>query len=259
MMKTAAIIQARMGSSRLPGKIMLKVCGKTFLEHMIERVKKSKKIDEIIIATTDKPSEDVIVDLCKNLGVLFFRGPEEDVLARYKLASDVIGADIIVRLTSDNPLVDFRIIDEAIQIFQDNEYDFVSNYSLNSTTYPHGFAVEVFSAKVLNEAHEEAKKPSDREHVVFFTKNQPKRYKIFQMNNLEDLSNYRVTLDYNEDYLVIKAIFEGLYPSKNDDFSMSDVISWLDDHPEVKKLNSKIKPYLNILKSFEDDKKKGYF
>lgn len=253
----ATIIQARISSNRLPGKVLLKACGKTMLEHMIDRVKRAKKIDEVVIATTDKAKEDVIENLCKRMNVKCFRGSEEDVLSRYKLASDSVGADIVVRIPSDNPLVDHRIIDQAIEIFCKNNYEFVSNFSLESTTYPHGFAVEVFSSKVLAEAEKESKKPSDREHVVFFISHQPERYSIYQMNYERDLSKYRLTLDYPEDYEVIKSVFEALYPN-NPDFSMDDIICWLEKHPEILKKNSHIKPYQNIFKSFKEDKKIGF-
>jgi len=252
-----AIIQARTNSTRLPNKILKKTNHKTILEHLVERIRHSKKIDRIIVATTVNKHDDIIVDLCKKNNIEIIRGSEEDVLGRYYQASNFAKADIVVRLTSDNPLLDHRIVDHAIEIFLEKKCDFVSNYSLDHTTYPHGFAVEVMSAKALEEANNEAKKPSDREHVVFFIKNQPNRFKIFQFDSESDFSDIRVTLDYQEDLEVISTIFNELYP-KNPDFKMMDVILWLEKNPKIKKINSKIKPYLNILKSFEDDKKQGF-
>jgi spore coat polysaccharide biosynthesis protein SpsF len=253
----AAIIQARTGSTRLPGKILRRTNNKTMLEHLLERVTRSTKIDKIIVATTINKQDDVIVKLCNDTKTLCIRGSEEDVLARYCQAANSVNADVVVRITSDNPLIDHRIIDEAIDIFCNDKYDYVSNYSLHSTTYPHGFAVEVLSVKSLNEANKETIKPSDREHVVFFITNRPNRYKIFQMNYKENLSSIRLTLDYEEDFQVIKSVFDELYP-QNPDFTMNDVILWLNKNPQIKKINSNIKPHLNILKSFEEDKKKGF-
>lgn len=253
----AVIIQARISSTRLPEKILLKACGKTMLEHMIERVKRSKKINEIVVATTNRSKDDIIENLCNEMKIKCFRGPENDVLLRYKLASESIGADIVVRITSDNPLMDPQIIDQVIEIFQKNNYDLVSNSSFKSTTYPHGFTVEVFSSKTLEEVDKEAQKPSDREHVILFMSLQPKKYKFFQMHYERDLSKYRLTLDYPEDYSVIKSVFEGLYP-QNPYFTMEDAILWLDKHPKIFSINSHIKPNQNILKSFEFDKKAGF-
>jgi len=232
----AAIIQARMSSTRLPEKIMLEVCGKTLLEHMILRIKKSKKIDKILVATTTNEKDDVIENFCKKKQIECFRGSEDDVLSRYKFASDYLNSNIIVRLCSDCPLLDANIIDDVIDTFQKGNYDFVNNLYPLPRTYPDGLLVEVFSSKVLNEAYNEAKKPSDREHVTFFMWNQPNRYNIFRLDYKEDFSKYRFNLDYPEDFTVIKAIFESLYLS-NPDFSMTDVIKWLNNHPEIMRIN----------------------
>jgi spore coat polysaccharide biosynthesis protein SpsF len=239
-MKVVAIIQARLNSTRLHGKILLEVNGKSMLEILIERVKKAKKINEIIIATTENNDDDIIEDFCEKRKIKCVRGSEEDVLGRYFLAAKLTNATIIVRITSDNPLIDPIIIDQAITIFNENEYDFVSNYVPPPRTYPDGMAVEVFSFQALNEANDKAKKPSEREHVTFFIWKQPEKFFIHRFDYVKNISKYRFTLDYPEDYEVIKPIIAELY-SKNPDFKLEDIINWIDKRPQIKKLNMNIK------------------
>lgn len=246
-----------MGSSRLPGKVMLKACGKPLLELMIERVRYSKRMDKIIVATSTKEKDNVIENFCRFLGIECFRGSEEDLLSRYKMAADAVRADVIVRLVSDTPLMDPLVIDKVVETFVMNDYDFVSNFFPFPRTFPDGYSVEVFNLQTLNEAYREAKRPSDREHMTFFIWRRPERYSIYRVDHEKDLSKYRLNLDYKEDYFVIKSIFEALYP-KNPHFTLEDIINWLDSHPEISKVNSKIKPYQNIIKSFEKDKEAGF-
>ena len=257
MNNTIAIIQARMGSDRLPGKVLLKACGKTLLELMIERVTKAKEIDKIVIVTSNEKQDDVIVELCKKNRIAYFRGSENDVLGRYKKSADKFDAKTIVRLTGDNPITDPKIIDKVVKKFHSGNFDFVSNFYPYPRTYPEGFSVEVFSKEILDEGYYKMQKPSDREHVTFFIWMQPKKYKIFRVDNNKDISKYRLTLDYEEDYQVIKKIFEELYPN-NPSFSMEEVILWLEKNPEIKKINSHIQPNQGWKKALEDDKNKGF-
>ncbi len=246
-----------MGSSRLPGKIMRTVCGKPFLEHMISRIKYSKTLETISIATTTNEKDDEIVKLCNKINVKYYRGSEEDVLSRYKAASDEINADVIVRLTSDTPIMDYHVIDKVVKIYSENNYDFVSNCYPMPRTYPDGMNVEVFSAKMLDETFRESKKPSEREHVTFFMWMNTNRYKIFRVDYDRDVSMYRFNLDYPEDHTVLKSIFDGLYP-KNPMFTMEDAIKWLDENPHIFKINSHIKPGSGFMKSLDSDKKAGF-
>lgn len=253
----AAIIQARIGSSRLPGKIMLNVCGKPLLEHLIHRIKNSKKLDKIIIATTTNKEDNEVVDFCSSRNIAFFRGSQNDVLSRYYETAKFFSVDTIVRLTADTPLLDSQTIDKTIQVYEENNFDFVSNSSPLPRTYPDGFNVEIFSFEVLEKIHKDAINPSDREHVTTYITMQPKKFNVYRVDYFKDLSKYRFNLDYKEDYQLIKCIFEEFYESKPD-FLLEDVINWLDKHPEILKLNSDTKPYQNILKSFENDSKMGY-
>ena len=196
----AAIIQARTGSSRLPGKILKEVCGKSLLQHMIERVSNSNTLDKIIIATTTKKEDDIIVKFCKEKNLLCYRGSENDVLSRYKFAAEKFNVDTIVRLTSDTPLMHFSIIDEVVRTYINNDYDYVSNGVPLPRTYPDGINVEVFSREILDEMHANAKKPSEREHVTLFVTFQPEKYKIFRVDYKVDASKYRFNLDYDLDY-----------------------------------------------------------
>ena len=252
-----AIIQARMGSSRLSRKIMLDACGKTFLEHMIDRVAQSKTLDKIIIATSLNKDDDIIEDFCKKKNISCFRGPENDVLSRYKMAADETQADIIVRLTSDTPVLHHTIIDRVVQSYTDNNYDYVSNCVPLPRTYPDGMNVEVFSKKILDEMYDNAKKPSEREHVTLFVVFQPEKYKIFRVDYEKDVSKYRFNLDYELDHKFLKTVFEKLY-FKNPNFTMEDVIKLLEDNPSIFQINSEIKPYEGMLKSFIEDETKGF-
>ena len=251
----AAIIQARTMSTRLPNKILLPINDKPILYHFIERVRDAQKLDDIIVATSTKKSDDIIEKFCIDNEIKCFRGSEEDVLSRYHEAAKKFSVDIIVRLTSDTPLLDPKVIDKVITKYQETKYDFVSNFFPLPRTYPDGYNIEVFSSKILEIVNQEAEKPSDREHVTTYITMQPKKFKIYRVDSEKNLSNYRLNLDYKEDFELIKAVFEGL---KDNKFKLEDIINWLDNHPEILKLNSGIKPYENLLKSFEDDKKLGF-
>jgi spore coat polysaccharide biosynthesis protein SpsF len=252
-----AIIQARMGSSRLPGKIMLKACDKTFLEHMIDRISQSKTLDKIVIATSINKDDDVIENFCKEKNIFCFRGPENDVLSRYKMAADETQADTIVRLTSDTPLLHSTIIDKVVETYIGNNYDYVSNCFPLPRTYPDGMNVEVFSKEILDEIHNNAKKPSEREHVTLFLVFKPDKYKIFRVDYEKDVSKYRFNLDYKLDYELLKTIFEKLY-STNHIFTMEDAIKLLEDNSSIFQINSEIEPYQGMLKSFVEDEAKGF-
>ena len=256
-----AIIQARMSSSRLSGKIMLQACKKPLLQHMIERIQFTETVDKIVIATSTNKNDDVIEDFCKENKILCFRGSENDVLSRYKMVADMVHADIIVRLTSDTPLLNHIILDKVVKVYTKNKYDYVSNCFPLPRTYPDGMNVEVFSKKILDEMYYNAKKPSEREHVSLYVVTQPEKYKIYRVGYLKDISHYRFNLDYELDYKLIKEIFENLY-YENQYFSMEDVIKFLEANPSIFNINLKIKPYEEMLKSFEEDnnlKAKNFF
>jgi len=252
-----AIIQARMNSSRLPGKVMLKVKNKSLLEHMLIRVKPSKKLDKIVVATSNESSDDIIEKFCQNNEIEYFRGDEDDVLGRYYDAAKKFSIDLVVRLTGDTPLIDPFVIDKIINYYQNNKYDYVSNYFPFPRTYPDGYNVEIFSFEILKKAYFEAKRPSEREHVTPFITMQPQLFSIGKVDHEKDFSKFRLNLDYHEDYLLIKQVFNHLYDDDNL-FNLEDIIRFLENNPSIATLNSQVKPYENIIKSFENDKKLGF-
>ncbi|MCM3663651.1 glycosyltransferase family protein [Mesobacillus subterraneus] len=238
-MKVAAIIQARMGSTRLPGKILKTVNGKTLLEYQIERVERAKLIDEIIIATTIKESDDPIVQLCQQLSIPYYRGSEDDVLSRYYEAAINNNVQVIVRLTSDCPIIDPEIIDETIRVYLDNKntVDYVSNTL--ERTFPRGLDTEVFSFDVLNQAYKTSKEKIYREHVTSFIYGNPDTFKLKNVPSLNDYSEHRWTVDTEEDFILIKNILEALYPVEKE-FKLNDIIKLLNENPEWKEINSHI-------------------
>lgn len=239
-MKVVIIVQARMTSTRLPGKILKPVLGRPLLEYLVERLRRVASQHEIVIATTDNDTDLPVVELCNRLNVSCFRGSEEDVLARYYLAACEYGADAIVRITSDCPLIDPVVIDEVIGLYYENsdKYDYVSN--IYTRTYPRGMDTEVFSFRALEEAYNESTKPSDREHVTEFIYEQPERYRIANISYAVDQSRHRWTVDTPEDFLLIKSIIEGLYPV-NPHFTMMDILEIMDKNPGWFEINAAIK------------------
>ena len=165
-MAAAAIIQARMTSTRFPGKVLAELDGQPMLSYMLKRVLRSKSLAQVVVATTTNDTDAPIIDLCDNLGVRTYRGDEFDVLGRYAAASEMVDADILVRLTADCPLMDPLLIDHAVNLFQASEYDYLSNAI--ELTYPDGLDIEVFAKSALLKAHREATLPFHREHVTSF-------------------------------------------------------------------------------------------
>ena len=231
------IVQARMGSSRLPGKVLKEVNGKTLLEYLIVRLRRVKQADQIIIATTIKEEDIQIVDMCKKLDVPFYRGSEEDVLSRYYEAALHYKGDLIVRVTSDCPLIDPSIVDKALTFYIENhnEIDYVSNNL--KQTYPEGMDVEIFPFSILKEAYEEPKRESEREHVTPFIKYNPIRYRLSNIEYSENFSHYRWTVDTSEDLHLITKILNTLYNDKPE-FTMKDIVSVMKSNPEWISINA---------------------
>ena len=198
------IIQARMGSSRLPGKIMKKINGDTpMLKFQLDQLEFSGNIDQIIIATTTLEPDNLIVDFCKKNNLECFRGESKDVLDRYYKCAKKFNFPIIVRITSDNPLIDPTIVDHVISRFIDSDYDYMSTEVKKS---PLGFAVEVFTFKSIKKAWEEAKLPSEHEHVTPYFYNNPDKFKIESVSQEKDLSHIRCTVDTEYDFKLIEKI-----------------------------------------------------
>lgn len=240
-MKVVCLVQARVGSTRLPGKILKEICGKTILHHEIDRLKKCKEIDEIVIATTDKEDDDKIVNEAKKLSVKYFRGSENDVLSRFYYAAKENNADIIVRVTSDCPCIDFEILDKMLIYFKDKYKEKQVDYLSNTIkrTYPRGYDIEIFTFSALEKSYINAKKEYEREHVTPYIYDKTNNFLKLSFENKEDYSEYRVTLDTIEDFIVIKNIFENLY-YKNPYFKLNDVVQYLNNNLHIVDINKHI-------------------
>ena len=237
-MSIVIIVQARMSSTRLPGKVLLPLGGEPMLARLIERLRRAQRGDAIVIATTTNSGDDAIADLCGRLGVICHRGSEHDVLARYADAARAVHATVVVRITSDCPLIDPALIDEAIARFEQGDVDYVSN--MLPPTWPYGMAVEVFSAQALAEAHAEATQPAEREHVTPFLYVHPERFRLHNLASPTDLSGQRWTVDTLEDYELVKRLFDAVHPS-HPDFTLADLLATMQAHPDWLAINQHVR------------------
>ena len=231
-----AIIQARMSSTRLPGKVMKKIINKPSILLMFERLRKSKMIDKIILATSDHPDNDLLCEYVLGLGIDVFRGSELDVLERFYLAAKPYKPQYVVRLTGDCPLVDPQICDQLFQACIDQKVD----YAELSPEYAEGVDCEIFTFKALEMAHKNAVMKSEREHVTLYLNNRLDQFKKFLLPNKTDDSGYRFTIDEPEDFEVVSKIFENLYRGEKDPFSYQEIKKFLDTHQDIMKLNTHI-------------------
>lgn len=236
-MRIVGIIQARMGSTRLPGKIMKMVNGKSLLDYELERIKRSKLLDEIVLATTIQEKDDYIVNYCNERNIKVVRGSEDNVLERYYYAAKEVKADVVVRMTSDCPLIDPGIIDDLVAFYLENNFDYVSN--TQNRTYPRGMDTEVFSFSVLEQAYLNAEKEYEKEHVTPYIYFNPGIFSIGQVTNDQDLSKYRLTVDTNEDFELISILLNDLY---NEDkmFGLAKIIEKLELEPHLFEINKHI-------------------
>jgi spore coat polysaccharide biosynthesis protein SpsF len=236
--KVVAIIQARMGSTRLPGKVLMEVDGVPLLEIMLSRVVKSELLDQVVIATSTLPNDDKIIEFCQKKNFECFRGSEEDVLSRYFECANKYKADIVVRLTADCPLIDPQIIDKVINHYLEKNVDYNANtIPSEKSTFPDGSDVEVFSLDALERAYKEAKDPKDREHVTFYFWKYNNNFTKAQLSQNSDWSNYRFTVDYPEDFEVVEFIIKEL--TKRKSFGhLKEVIEILEINPDIKNINS---------------------
>ncbi len=230
-----AIVQARMGSTRLPQKTLAPLAGKPMLAHILERIQAVEAIDQIVIATTTRPEDEAIVHLAQDLDVPVYRGSVEDVLDRFYQCARQIGAHTIVRITADDPFKDPQIIQEMLEHWQAAypAYDYLSNTL--EPTYPEGLDIEIFTMEALEQAWREATLPSDREHVTPYIWRQPHRFRLFSWKQEEDLSHLRWTVDYPEDLAFAQAVYQRLYP-QNPRFLMKDILALLEREPHLRDL-----------------------
>lgn len=231
--RIVAICQAHMSSTRLPGKIMKDLCGAPALYRMIERVRQSKLLDDLVIATSTLPCDDIIIEKCQEWGVHTFRGSDSDVLQRYWGAAQAYPADVYVRLTSDCPLIDPGQLDDSIRYFLEHDYRYVGG----DGRLPRGIGGEVFTAELMKEAAEKATEGYEHEHVTPYM--YWKQDSVGHCPYKEDASHFRITLDTPEDYEVIRRVYEALYQPGNT-FTLDEIIDYLKKHPEVVAINAAI-------------------
>lgn len=236
MAKILAIVQARMGSSRLPGKVLMDILGKPLLWHLINRLKNARLVDEIVIATSNNQNDDPIVKFAQENGIGYYTGSELDLVDRFYQAANKFGADAIVRITADCPLVDPVLVDRIIKLYLDKEgsLDYVSN--VNPRTYPDGLDVEVFSFQALKRVWNEIKDPFKREWITTNFYEHPEEYRIANVENNEDLSLMRWTVDYKDDLDFVREIYQRLY-KEDSIFLMEDILEFLKKHPELMEIN----------------------
>ena len=240
-MKIVVVVQARSMSTRLEGKVFLPLCGKELLIRMLERVEGSCFNPEIVVATTCNKEDDRIERLCEKEGKKYFRGSENDLLDRHLQTGILCGADVVVKIPSDCPLIDTETIDKVLRYYLRNagKFDYVSN--LHPATYPDGNDVEVMSIECLEKAWEESEEEYEREHTTPYIWDNPEKFRIGNVewgNGLDYSMSHRFTIDYKEDYEFIKRVYEELYPD-NPKFSLNDILSLLKNKPELLEINKK--------------------
>ncbi|MCX5815839.1 MAG: glycosyltransferase family protein [Proteobacteria bacterium] len=245
----AAIVQARMASSRLPGKVLKEVMGKPLLAYLIERLSFSKLLDKIILATTTNKEDDDIISFAVKEKILFYRGSENDVLDRYYKAAKEFQIGHIVRITSDCPLIDPYLCDKMISVCLNAKTDYV----YTGPTFAEGLDCEVLSFKALEKAWKESILKSEREHVTFYIYNHPELFNHIVLHNETDDSKYRFTVDEPEDYAVVKKIIEKLYRKGLKPFPASEIKDFLDKNPDIFSLNARILRNEGLLKSKSED------
>ncbi len=240
MPEVVAIIQARMSSTRLPGKVLLDLGGRSVLSRMVERVKRAKRIKRVVVATTVDPSDDPIIAQCQAEHIDVFRGSLPDVLDRYYQAAKLYKAEIIVRLTADCPLIDPDLIDQTVETLLEQKADFSCNRLPPpfTRTYPIGLDVEACTFAALERAWHEASEKRHREHVLPYLYEKEGRFKVVQLNYPRDLGSLRWTLDTPEDYALLKEVIHRL--GGRNDFTWLEVLALFENDPELAAINQNI-------------------
>lgn len=245
-----AIVQARVSSSRLPGKVLKTILDKPMIIHQMERIQCSKMIDKIVLATSNESSDDVLADICFKYHIDVFRGSLNNVLERFYQCTKKYKADQVVRITGDCPLIDWRIIDDVIRLHLNDDNDYTSNTL--KLSYPDGLDVEVLTKDTLIRIYKQASLFSEKEHVTPYVYNNKDLFKIGCLENKIDLSRYRWTVDEKEDFEVVKYIYESLY-KKNIDFSMEDILNLYKEDNFILKKNKDFLRNEGYKKSLDND------
>jgi spore coat polysaccharide biosynthesis protein SpsF len=250
-MKVVATIEARMTSSRLPGKILMDIQGASMLARIVERAKCALRVDEVVIATTKNASDDPVVDLACSEGISVYRGSEDDVLDRVLQAARAHDADLIVELTGDSPLVEPLLIDEMVAFYEGGEFDYVANTAMRHSapwkkepTFPIGTSVEIFGADILSDVAGWTQDPIDREHVSSYIFERPERFRLGAFEAEGEWRScrrpeIRLTVDTQEDLDLVREIYSRLYP-QNSVFTLKDVVELFEREPELLAINGQV-------------------
>ena len=250
-MKYIVMIQARCGSSRLPSKVLKDLSGKPELQWVVERVQKSKRIDEVMVLTSIEKNNLPLVRLCTEMGIRTFIGSEEDVLDRYYQAAKLLQPEYVIRVTADCPLFDWRYLDLAVeQMNPDTDY-----MAELTESFPDGLDIEILKFSALKKAWKEARFSSEREHVTLYIRNHPE---LFAIQNLEcpiaGIGEKRWTLDEAEDYELISRIYHHFLSKGKEDFITEDILAYLNTHPELETINQKYARNEGLARSIANDK-----
>ncbi len=246
------MIQARMGSTRLAGKVLSEILGKPMLQLQVERLRCARHIAKIVLATTEAPADDAVALLGERIGLPVFRGSENDVLDRYYQAALFVKASHIMRLTADCPLIDPEICDRVAEEYIRTNCDYV----LTGESFAEGLDCELISFSALEASWKEAKLKSEREHVTLFVRNHPERFNLQVLENDVNDAHIRITVDEPEDLIVVRIIFDH-FRNNPIDFGIAEIRAFLASHAEVAKLNSAVIRNAGLAKSLTDDRKQS--
>jgi len=254
-----------MGSSRLPGKVLMKIFDQPMIHHVIKQILSSKSIDKVIIATTSKKEDKEVVNFCKKNNINYFCGSSIDLLDRYYNCAKKFECDPIIRITADCPFIDPKVIDSVVEKFVKNSFDYVANniekvgdnWQNSMCKFPQGMTVEISTFVALEKAWREAKKPSEREHVFPYIQFNPKLFNISNVINDIDLSYIRCTVDRNEDLIFMRKLYEQ-FPKNNKTITINEIKKAIKNNPDLVAINNKIPFDEGYQLSIIDDKKRGF-
>jgi spore coat polysaccharide biosynthesis protein SpsF len=244
------MIQARVNSKRFPKKVLAKIESKPMIWHVINRIKKVKKVKEIVLITTQKKDDRILLKIAKESGIQSFSGDEKDVLNRHYQCALKYNADVIIRITGDCPLIDPEIVEKMLDLYIKHDYDYITNTLV--PTFPDGLDTEILSFKVLKKIANKAKLPSEREHVTAYIRNNQDKFRIFNYENQDDLSYLRFTVDEKKDLKLVRKIYSRMRPKKI--FSLKSIIKTISKYPKIVEINAGISRNEGYLKSLKMDK-----
>ena len=239
-MRVVAIVQARLGSSRLPGKVLADIGGRPMLAHVIERLRRATRLHEIVVATSDMPSDELVAELSRKLGAMTFRGSECDVLDRFYQAATQFAADVVVRVTADCPLVDPRLVDAVVGEVVDRHADCSAVVPLGPRAFPRGFDCEAFTWATLERTWREARAPHERSHVTPFIYEHPEYFRLSALEADRDYRHLRLTVDTIDDLLLVKALYP-LLSSRGAKFTWRDCVELLQANPSLGRRNAHVR------------------